>query len=1100
MAEKVIFELTLDTSKLNATAKAAAKELEVLTDQQAELRKEGKKNTVQYQELTNEITRNRKILRDSTRALADNSRVSKDNSQSIINLRDRLRLATAARNGLSRADRDGTARGKALSKTVKDLTTELKKQESAVGDNRRNVGGYAEALRKGAINVKNFIVQSIGLIAIMGAVLKAFKSAIDITIKFEKEMSTLQSITGATTEEMEFYSEAALEIGEVTKTSATEVVRAFTEIGSAQPELLKSRDALAEVTKQALILAKAGGIDTVVAAKALTSAMNQFGVSADKAAKFTDIFATSQQKGSSFIEATSEALKNSGAAANAAGLSFETTNAAIQALAKGALVGAEAGTSLRGILIKLSSQTDKTINPSMVGLSETIEVLAQRNLTLAEATKLVGQEGATGLLTLIAQRDIFNELDGSLNEVGNAQEQMRINTDNLDGALDDLNNRWEAFILSLGTGNSGLGRVINTLVRFASSILDTATATNEAKESTLDLFKENTKGIIQAQSLVNEFKNLSAQEKLNESDTRRLSNVTAQLARQFGDSVIEIDRETGALKLNIEEVVRQISIRQALQSEEVQSLVATRLRLTTQLSAIEREKEFIEVIRARTDISFEARQALDAEAFSIGAKTQQEADAAAAIGNLSLEQQQLIKAINESKTVINQEIFAKTELDQINKALLDSGIDLTAIALKETEQIKKRTTADVESNKERKKRLKTEEQLRASALKLQRLLTDAEIANIADREIRLTAIEDERFKRLQEDLEREFEGKEELKRLLVELEQQHVRNIEKINEDSAQRLLDADLKDIERQQLQKDKESQEADEADAIKTANQQLAKETALNVAQDVSNALFENANRNRAREFDADLAVVNDKADSAKLALDNQLANSLISQEEFNNQVKQLADKREIEEEQLRRRAFNDQKKQDLLQAAINGALAVVKAIALFGPPPSPAGIAGIISAVATTAIQTAFISGRKFAKGGISSQHIAGGRDHTQGGTNYVGEDGHTFNVQRGELITIVNRKSTDTIRGLSSLNQMNGNGVPFGGGGIASLGFKSLKFQDGGFANRQASDPSDQTERLAELLAEKIADITIVTSIEDIVDANDRRNRIRQRRLV
>lgn len=79
-------------------------------------------------------------------------------------------------------------------------------------------------------------------------------------------------------------------------------------------------------------------------------------------------------------------------------------------------------------------------------------------------------------------------------------------------------------------------------------------------------------------------------------------------------------------------------------------------------------------------------------------------------------------------------------------------------------------------------------------------------------------------------------------------------------------------------------------------------------------------------------------------------------------------------------------------------------------------------------------------------------------------------------------------------------MNGNGVPFGGGGIANLGIKTLQFQDGGFANRQASDPTDQTEQLAQSLADKIADITIVTVIKDIIDANDRVNRIRDRRLV
>lgn len=287
------------------------------------------------------------------------------------------------------------------------------------------------------------------------AIQQVISSAITTLKNFEKELSTLQSITGSTAKEMEFFSQAAKDIGRDTKTSATEVVKAFTLIGSAQPELLKNSKALAEVSKQALILGKAAGIDASAAATALTSAMNQFGVSAKDAAKFTDIFATSQQKGSSFIAATSEALINVGAVASAAGLSFETTNAAIQALAKGAITGSRAGTALRGVLSKLSSQTDDTINPSMIGLGDTITELAKRNLTLKDATKLVGEEGATGLLTLIKQKDIYFELDGALNETGNAMAQMEINTDNLDGSLEDLGNNWEIFILGL-SGSDGV--------------------------------------------------------------------------------------------------------------------------------------------------------------------------------------------------------------------------------------------------------------------------------------------------------------------------------------------------------------------------------------------------------------------------------------------------------------------------------------------------------------------------------------------------------------------------------------------------------------------------------------------------------------------
>ena len=361
----------------------------------------------------------------------------------------------------------------------KDLNKTIDQLEKVGKVDRQNAASFKKTSKQMGSSFDHLEKRAMALGATMlgaFAIQQVVSYAINTLKNFEKELSTLQSITGSTAKEMEFFQQAAKDVGQATKTSATEVVKAFTMIGSAQPELLKNSKALAEVTKQSLILSKAAGIDASSAATALTSAMNQFGVSAKDAAKFTDIFATSQQKGSSFIAATSEALVNSGAAASAAGLTFETTNAAIQALAKGAIVGARAGTSLRGVLSKLSSQADDSINPSMVGLGDTITELAKRNLTLKDATKLVGEEGATGLLTLIKQKDIYFELDGALNDVGNGMEQMAINTDNLDGALDDLTNEYETFMLSLSGSTGVMSSVVKSVSNMFAGINEAAAA------------------------------------------------------------------------------------------------------------------------------------------------------------------------------------------------------------------------------------------------------------------------------------------------------------------------------------------------------------------------------------------------------------------------------------------------------------------------------------------------------------------------------------------------------------------------------------------------------------------------------------------------
>jgi hypothetical protein len=73
------------------------------------------------------------------------------------------------------------------------------------------------------------------------------------------------------------------------------------------------------------------------------------------------------------------------------------------------------------------------------------------------------------------------------------------------------------------------------------------------------------------------------------------------------------------------------------------------------------------------------------------------------------------------------------------------------------------------------------------------------------------------------------------------------------------------------------------------------------------------------------------------------------------------------------LAEKQFKRQKALNIVSAVINGAQAVLQAIANFGPPPSPLGIAGIVAAGIITAAQIAAIASQKFdggASGGATS----------------------------------------------------------------------------------------------------------------------------------
>src|ERR1019366_2139178 len=100
----------------------------------------------------------------------------------------------------------------------------------------------------------------------------------------------------------------------------------------------------------------------------------------------------------------------------------------------------------------------------------------------------------------------------------------------------------------------------------------------------------------------------------------------------------------------------------------------------------------------------------------------------------------------------------------------------------------------------------------------------------------------------------------------------------------------------------------------------------------------------------------------------------------------------------------------------------------------------IAGIVQA--KNIISSATVAERGAVIPLAESGMILGGEPHNRGGTT-ISADGVPIAIaERGELLTIVNKRSTAMLRNLSSFNQLGG-GIPFfAQGGIIP------KFQSGG----------------------------------------------------
>lgn len=307
-------------------------------------------------------------------------------------------------------------------------------------------GGAAKAIG----DVKSRL-KSIGITAAFAAAGVVIAGTAKKISEFQKSISDLSAITGATGADLDKLAAASKRIGATTTLSASQAAEAFKLMASAKPDLLSNLDALEATTLASVTLAEAAGLELPTATNALGEALNQFGAGANEANRFIDVLAEGARLGSSEIAQTSEALRNSGTVAKLAGLSFEETNAAIQGLAKAGIKGSDAGTKLRSVLIKLQNQANDQFNPAVVGINQALANLADANLTTSEKVKLFGERSVATADVLIQQRatvaDLSRELQDSL---GAATDQARTRTNNLWGDMKRLGSVFEAVQLNLG--------------------------------------------------------------------------------------------------------------------------------------------------------------------------------------------------------------------------------------------------------------------------------------------------------------------------------------------------------------------------------------------------------------------------------------------------------------------------------------------------------------------------------------------------------------------------------------------------------------------------------------------------------------------------
>lgn len=373
------------------------------------------------------------------------------------------------------------------------LDAQVKKADRAVGDFTKNVGNYP-SLKSFASGVKD-IAGAFGLAAGTAAFASVMQGAVQIIKEFEQSVADLQAITGASGADLEFLKKSAIDMGKGVKGGAVAVIESYKLIASAKPELLENVKDLNAVTDAVITLSKASGMELPAAATALTDAMNQFGAPAEEAAFFVDALANGAKYGAAEIPDVTDALLKFGAVAKTSNINIKESTALIELLAEKGLKGAEAGTALRNVLLKISAPdalpkdaqrelaklgiSMETLKDKTIPVQQRLEALKPILNDQAAAVRVFGIENVVAAKNIIGHTDRLKELTAKMGEFGTAEEQATIRSQTLQGKTDKLSSTYDSLILSLANGKGPVSEFFSFFVEGASGALESIIRLNK---------------------------------------------------------------------------------------------------------------------------------------------------------------------------------------------------------------------------------------------------------------------------------------------------------------------------------------------------------------------------------------------------------------------------------------------------------------------------------------------------------------------------------------------------------------------------------------------------------------------------------------------
>jgi len=358
----------------------------------------------------------------------------------------------------------------------------MEKATSSFGSKIEAVSNKSEKLFKnltpGLSDASKQFLQMASSAAVVAGVIATARFSATSIMEYETAVQSFRTIVSELNDiDFAKFKDAITDVAKESGKSTTDVATAFEKIAGLNAKFAETPAAISAVTSAAITLSKASRDELGVSAENLVGILNQFSLGATEANRTINVLAAGQAVGAASISQTSESFKVFGAVAKQSNLSLEQSVALTEVLASKQIMGAEAGTALRGTLVRLKA-SGLGYKSGLFDTRDALEEVNQKYNKLKTAKekdalldKVFGTINLTTGSILMNNIKLYDKFTKGVTNTTEAKNAAEINSKTLATALDRLKDKWITMITTSEGAGVGLSKV-KDIIKLVTDNLD----------------------------------------------------------------------------------------------------------------------------------------------------------------------------------------------------------------------------------------------------------------------------------------------------------------------------------------------------------------------------------------------------------------------------------------------------------------------------------------------------------------------------------------------------------------------------------------------------------------------------------------------------